>query len=71
MQTSLTTHKFMYAELQAGPIKWIKLLAFHSIYIYTYICTHTVYICTYTVHNEHAYTFSRLQNKLLVDAALK
>lgn len=43
MQTSLTTHKFMYAELQAGPIKWIKLLAF-SLHIYIYIYVHTQYI---------------------------
>lgn len=45
MQASLTTHKFMYAELQAGPIKHIKLLALSLlIHIYVYI------VYTYIMH---------------------
>lgn len=61
MQASLTTHKFMYAELQAGPIKCIKLLAL-SLQIYIY----SMY-----VYNVYAYTFERLQNKLVIDTVLK
>jgi len=61
MQASLTTHKFMYAELQAGPIKRIKLLAW-SLHIYR----QSIY-----VYNVYAYTFERLQNKLSIDTGLK
>lgn len=52
MQASLTTHKFMYAELQAGPIKWIKLLALSlHIHIYTqYIYVHIQYIMNMHIH---------------------
>lgn len=63
MQASLTTHKFMYAELQAGPIKRIKLLAL-SLHLHTYV--HSI-----DVYNTHAYTFERLQNKLFIDITLK
>lgn len=63
MQASLTTHKFMYAELQAGPIKCIKLLALS---LHIYIKRESIY-----VYNAYAYTFERLQNKLFIDTGLK
>lgn len=63
MQASLTTHRFLYAELQAGAIKCIKLLAL-SLPIYIYI--YNIY-----VYNAYAYTFEMLQNKLFIDTGLK
>lgn len=61
MQAFLTTHRFLYAEVQAGAIKCIKLLAL-SLPIYI----HNIY-----VYNAYAYTFEMLQNKLFIDTGLK
>lgn len=61
MQAFLTTHRFLYAEVQAVAIKCIKLLALSL----------PIYILNIYVYNAYAYTFEMLQNKLFIDTGLK